>query len=167
MWIVWLVVASTASNTEVARLAIPVLVTYGFFGLKVLLTAVRNERLLYTAALVLSVVFLSVCQLQFTSMTRPLMMDSIQESEVLKAAAFWLRGVTDDQATVAAEKPGIVGFYSARSTRALGVDSVANADFVVTTARNVQGYDVVYVPSHVDSSVFEGSHSGVAVWRRH
>jgi len=166
MWIVWLTVASAISGVEIALLAIPVLVTYAFFGLKILLIAVRSEHLLYTAALVLSVVFILECQMQFTSMTRPLMRDSIQASQVLKTAASWLRGVADNEATVAAEKPGIVGFYSARSTRPLEKDAVANTDFIVTAARKVQGYDVVYLPGQGDSSMIEGPHSHVAVWRR-
>ena len=166
VWCVWLILTAVLSDVELARLAIPVLITYAFLGLEVLLVAVRRKHLLYTAALVLSVPLLLAYQMQFYSVVRPSMRTSIQEFMVLEAAASWLRVAADNEATVAAEKPGIIGYYSAKKIRPFEPYTADKTDFIVTSAHEVEGYDRVFMPGREYSPSDEGAFSPVAVWKR-
>lgn len=166
VWVLWLSLVAALGHGDIARMAIPVLLAYAFLGLKSLLIVARRGHLFYTAALALSVVVLLVSQTQFSSVTRPLMRNWVDESRVLEVAASWLRGTADVEATVAAEKPGIVAFYSARKTLSVGMNGMTKTDFVVTAAPRVDGYDVAYAPVRGDSGAEKGLQSSIAVWKR-
>jgi hypothetical protein len=164
LWMLWLGFQAMAGRTDVGLMAVPFLIIYGFLGFMEIVRATHRPPLIYPAAFILAGVLLVQNQALMNLMTKPTMEFSNQRTEQLVPIAYWLKACSTPGMTIEAEEPGIIGFYSERMVRTIQKETVPGADLVVTSARDVDGYEVAFVPPEVGMDLPAGT--SYAVWKR-
>jgi hypothetical protein len=152
-------------HLDVWYAAIPFIVVYAFFGLAEMLKRMAKERLLYSAVFVLTGLLLILFQMDYYRGNKPSMAAAISQTTELRIAAEWIKMRTSSGQRVCAERPGVLEYYSERPVAPLNPADSLGADFVITSQRDVTGYEVAFQPEVMpDPASVHLQHS--AVWRR-
>jgi hypothetical protein len=86
-----------------------------------------------------------------------------EDARQLITIAYWLRAQDTAGMTVEAEQPAIISFYSGKPVAA-GSSLAPHADFIVTSARSVDGYEAAFAPQENGMDLSTGA--SFAVWRK-
>ncbi|MCZ6776861.1 MAG: hypothetical protein O7D34_10445, partial [Ignavibacteria bacterium] len=145
---------------------IPLLIMYAFFGLRQLLNVISRPQNVHPVMFALTGFLLVLAQVEFHAVTRSTMGHSIDQAQQHMSVAYWLKATVPQDATIAADQPGRLGFYLGKAVSYPGRDASALADYVVTTASPIEGYEIAYVPATLQSDELERTKGDLAVWGR-
>ena len=158
LWVCVVMTLGFAGRREFFLMGIPLLAVYAFMGLRELIIARHREHLVYTVAFIFAGLLLVQNQVTSSSVGASIMHNAIEEERDLVSIAYWLKANTRAEATVMAEKPGIVGYYSDRAVSPLTMESEMRAEYIVSRVKSVDGYAVVYDPVDVGLDVSPAHH---------
>lgn len=158
-----LAIIGIAFQVQVWLAAVPLIFILSFIGIAETLRFVGRERLIYSATLVLTGLMLVISQIDYQTVTRPLMVSAIAYTAEFRIAGEWIKSEIPKQLAVESEYPGVVAFYSSRPVSRLN-SGEASADILVTTSGAPSGYDSVFRPPHPFDAGEPDAY--VTVWRR-
>ncbi len=152
-------------HSDVWRVAVPLIVMFAFVGLAQILKRFGSEKLLYSLSFVLTGLLLVQLQFDYYRVNKPAMLVANGQANELQVVAVWLRMNVPPDQLVCADRPGILGYFAERSVTRLKEQEVSCGDAVVTSRRDVPGYDVAFNPGGVpEPTPIAAEH--YVVWRR-
>ena len=164
VWICVVFLVGSIANPEFIYMGIPLLIVYGFLGLRETLVRVRWERSVYAVALVLTGVLIIQNQFAFGSVKTDIFQRTTDENRELASIAIWLKANTPAETTIVTDKPGIIGYYSDLSVTLPG--KTENAPYVVSRAMELEGYEVAFTPAAEGLGEIPVGGSLYSVWKR-
>jgi hypothetical protein len=165
LFMIFLTLSGTILDLDVCCAVVPLIVVYAFFGLTEILKRMAGEHLLYNAVFVLTGLLLVHFQSDFYRGNKPSMAAAISQASELRIAAEWIKMNASSGQRVCAEQPGIFEYYSERPVDLLSPPGFSGGDFMVTSQRDVAGYEVAFQPEVApDPTGVRLQHS--VVWRR-
>lgn len=165
LWVCCLIILGFSGNREFLYLGIPLLLVYAFMGLREFIIARRLEHLVYTAAFVFTGLLLVQSQLA-SSKVKATMKTSIEDAQELISIAYWLKANTSPEATVAADKPGIIEYYADRAIDASAKETGRRAEYVIAKVKSVESWEVVYRPSDLGFEFSTTGDTHFALWKK-
>lgn len=145
-WILWMGVCGMMWGQDFWFLgALPIIVG-AFDGLRRIVTVRPAGEPAYALAFLLTGVFLLINQFTFVSSVRPAMARAANEAQDLEYVAFWAKAHIPPGADIQSEKTGLVGYITERWVIPLPDSAGPDAEYVVSTRRNLPGYIEVYRP---------------------
>lgn len=165
LWICVVLLVGSIANLDFLYMGIPLVIVYGFLGLREILVVAGWGRLVYTVALVLTGVLIIQSQVTFGSVRSTTIQSSVDENGKLVSIAIWLKANTSAETLVVTDRPGIVGYYSDLPVTVLN-GKKENAPYVVSKATELDGYDLAFTPTGegVGEVLAVGSH--YSAWKR-
>ncbi len=161
--IVFLLSAGITFSQAYLLIAFPLCLAYALRGVRVMGSPVTGEKGVYLWSLILTGCVLLLNQLSYSMVAKPEMNRVIEESSTYAQVGGWLKRHAPEHATIAAEYPGIVGYYADRTITPLSGDK--NADFVIARICPDREYDRRFVPQGNDPLlVLKGE--PLVVWAR-
>ncbi len=158
--LLWIAVASFMHRVMFA-LTLPMIVVYAFFSVQHVMLSFGKARLVQVGGIVLTALLLAYNQFVVLPATTALMDDASTTSAGLKSAALWLRMNAQENETISvpAEHNCLIEFYAARPITDTG------ARFLITTDRQVTGFELVFDPVDEDPALLAAP-AQYKVWRR-
>jgi hypothetical protein len=163
-WMLWLLVLGFAGSVELHLFAYPIVVVYGFLGLRQLV------RILYAGEAPHVPLFIATALLMLANQTgyqldvKPAMARSVSTANALAAVAGWMRTETAPEISVRSEKPWTLSYLSQRQVGPYAAGLSGTAELVVTARKEVDGFTEVYRPPL--EMLRDGGGGGYAVWKR-
>jgi len=153
------------ANPAFISMSIPLLIVYGFLGLREILVWARWERMVYAVSIVLAGMLILQSQVTFSAARSTTIQNSIDENRELLSIAIWLKANTKGEAVVVAGKLGIIGYYSDLSVTTPD-GKKENAQYAVSTALELEGYERVFTPTGEGPAGVLTGKSHYSVWER-
>ena len=152
-------------HAEVWIAVIPIIATYAFSGIAELLKRLGRPHVLYGTSLMLTGLLLVHLQFDYYRWNKAAMGAAIGRAGELRIVGEWLKLNSVVSHTVCAERPFALAYCAERPVALIGNHDESCGDLIVTSRREVAGYDVVFTPEPVHES------SGIplehyTVWRR-
>jgi hypothetical protein len=166
LWMLWLAFVGSVGMKELWLMAIPLFIMYAFFGLKRLLDAISRTHFVQPVMFALAGLLIALAQFEFHTVTRTAMENSIDQAQQEMSIAYWLKSTMPQDATIVADQPGRLGFYLGKAVSYPGRGATALADYVVTTASPIEGYEIAYVPVTLQPDKPGQIKGDLAVWSR-
>lgn len=160
-FMITLVLVGFAYRSQVWLAASPVITVYAYYGFAEILNRIRKQRLLYSLSFVLTGLLIVHLQIEYQRMNKPSMAAAVEQNVELRILSEWLRTNSSNGNSVCAEQPGIVGYYAERPVDPLSENKEPACALVVTSRREVAGYDLAFRPVAPPD---DGRH--YAVWRK-
>lgn len=164
-FVFFLALLGLLSHSDVWLASLPLAVMYAFHGLSELLKRFGSQRLLYSVSFVLTGLLLVPLQLEYYRVNKPAMLLAVERANELQVVALWLQTNVPPTLRVCAERPGIIEYYAEISIAKLQPHDGLCGDVVVTSRREMPGYDIAFRPGGlIDEST--GAVQSYAVWRK-
>jgi hypothetical protein len=166
LWMIWVALAGSIWMQELWLMLIPLLITYSFFGSRQLLNVIGRPQNVHPVMFVLTGLMLALAQVEFHTVTKNTIENSIDRAQQHVSVAYWLKATVPQHATIAADQPGRLGFYLGKAVSYPGRGTHALADYIVTTVSPIEGYEIAYVPVTLQPNEPGQTRGGLAVWSR-
>ncbi len=154
------ILVSFVYHSQVWLGALPLIIVYAYAGFAVILKRIGRQRLLYSLLFVITGLLVVHLQIEYQRTNKPSMAAAVEKNAELRILAEWLRTNSSNVSSVCAEQPGIVGYYAERPVDPLSDNEEAACALIVTSRREVAGYDLAFRPVAPPN---DGRH--YAVWR--
>lgn len=165
IWAAWFVLCAALWGWDYWLMALPVIIVYAFAAIQQYSAAVRPGSS-YMQAFLLTGILILLHQGAFTVATRPVMARTEKDSGELAELAYWVKNGVPDEATVSAENPYLLAYYSGRPVSPWDPAGRASTDYVVSAEEEVWGYDAVHRASSFERDELLAGAGRFAVWRR-
>ena len=165
LWIGIVLLVGSTANPNFLYMGIPLLIVYGFLGLRELLIRVRSERMVYAVAIVLTGLLILQNQVTLSSARSATIQTAIDENKELLSLAIWLKANTSGETLVVTDKPGIIGYYSDLPVAVLG-EKKEKGHYIVSKATKLDGYDLAFTPTGEGAGEVLTGKSYYSVWKR-
>ena len=166
VWVVWLLALGFVGFPELRLLALPVVVIYGFEGLKLLVKSLFSGEFRYVPVFVTAALLMLANQTSFRLDVEPGMVESTSDVIDLVAVAGWVRGENPSETSIRSEQPWTVGYFSRCPVEPLEDVPSAETDLIVTSRRDVAGFMEMYRPTRELVDGLSGRVGRYAVWKR-
>lgn len=164
-WILWLLLLGVIRSSEHLLFAYPLVVVYGFFGLRQLLRGLYAGEIPSFPLFVATALLMLADQTGYHLHVKPGISRSVSILNELGAVAGWMRAETHPGATVRSERPWTLSYLLRREVEPLGWGSSGAVELVVTSEKEVSGFTEVYRPAL--QLLRDGKGGGrYAVWKR-
>jgi hypothetical protein len=158
----WSLAVGYVWDGEALSVAVVVLVILGFAGLARMLRRLSGDQSAYGPAILAAAGLLLVTQAEFLTVTRPAMDRTIADNDDLTSIAYWIRSGVPEGATLAAERPGFLSYVLGREIP--GPSRGERPEYMVSSADDLPGYEMVYRPAPELPSADEAKH--FKIWRK-
>lgn len=152
-------------NPDLTLLALPLLIVLAVDAGRTVCVAIGHGERLHLYGFVLTALLLVQSQLFYLRETRPRMEKRSAESVELASIAEWLRVNLLPEDVVAAEYPGIVGYYAEHPVRHPGRAAPSDIDYIISSHGDHAGYRRVFTSGVKETDAFMSTNH-FTVWRR-
>ncbi|MGB2957870.1 MAG: hypothetical protein WBD30_03190 [Bacteroidota bacterium] len=165
-WVLWLLVLEFGRSRELLLFAYPIVVIYGFLGLRRLVRGLYAGEAPHYPLFVATALLMLANQTGYHLYVKPGMSKSVATVNALAAIAGWMRTETNRETSVRSEVPWTLSYLSQRQVEPIASGSLRPVELVVTSEKEVGGFTEVYRPALELLRDAKGGGGRYAVWRR-
>jgi hypothetical protein len=165
-WTLWLTICALAWDPCFILAALPVGAAYAIASAHSLALRLRIEGRSMAAVFLLTALLLVLSQADVGGGRRALMAAAEKAVPVITELASRVRTSVPEEATLAAEWPGLVGYVAARPVTALSPGGSPGTDFAITAGREIAGYAAVYSAVNTSGPPEAPDQSRFLIWKR-
>jgi len=166
VWMLWLLVLGFGHSRELLLFAYPVVVVFGFLGLRRLMRGLYAGEVPHFPLFVATALFMLANQTGYHLYVKPGMSRSVSTVNALAAIAGWMRTETSRETSVRSEEPWTLSYLSHRRVEPIEGGSAGPVELVVISEKEVGGFTEVYRPALELLRGGKGGEGRYAVWRR-